>query len=70
MSFAYANEKGVGVPNVIHASGDSEEAEKEIRHRFNDSELFNYKPAISNSFPIMRKHQNSPARVAIPEQKL
>lgn len=45
MSFAYANEKGVGVPNVIHASGDSEEAEKEIRHRFSDSELFNYRRA-------------------------
>lgn len=43
MSFAYANNAGVGIPNLIHASGDVKEAKKEIAHWFSDSELFEYK---------------------------
>ncbi len=43
ISFGYADEKGVGVPNLIHASGDPAEAEKEINHWFSDSEIFEYK---------------------------
>lgn len=42
MGFDYANKEGIGVPNVIHASGNVEEAEKEISHWFSDSELFDY----------------------------
>lgn len=42
MSFAHANERGVGVPNVIHASGDPKEAEDEIGHWFSENELFDY----------------------------
>lgn len=42
MSFDYADQKGVGVPNVIHASGDPQEAELEIKHWFNSDELFEY----------------------------
>lgn len=42
MGFAHANEKGIGVPNVIHASGNSKEAEKEVAHWFSESELFDY----------------------------
>ncbi len=42
ISFGYANEKGVGVPNIIHASGDKKEADQEIDHWFSDSELFDY----------------------------
>ena len=42
MGFEHANKEGIGVPNIIHASGDSEEAKAEIEHWFNDSELFNY----------------------------
>lgn len=45
MSFVYADKKGVGVPNVIHASGDQEEAQLEIKHWFNDNELFDYNRA-------------------------
>ncbi len=42
MGFGHADERGVGVPNLIHASGDPEEAEQEIAHWFSDSELFEY----------------------------
>ncbi len=42
MSFEYADDQGKGIPNLIHASGDPEEANKEIDHWFSDSELYNY----------------------------
>lgn len=33
---------GMGVSNVIHASADAEEAQKEINHWFSDSEIYDY----------------------------
>lgn len=42
ISFSYADKANVGVPNLLHASGDVEEAKKEIAHWFADSELFDY----------------------------
>lgn len=42
MSFGYADEEGKGIPNLIHASGDPDEAEQEIAHWFSDAELHNY----------------------------
>lgn len=42
MSFEYADGKKKGIPNLIHASGDPEEAEKEIGHWFSDDELYTY----------------------------
>ncbi len=42
MSFGYADVNEVGIPNLMHASGDSEEAEMEIRHWFSESEIFDY----------------------------
>lgn len=42
MSFGYADEEGKGIPNLIHASGDEEEAEQEINHWFSDQELYQY----------------------------
>lgn len=42
MSFDYANGVGVGIPNLIHASGDPEEAAEEIAHWFSESEIFSY----------------------------
>lgn len=42
MSFEYADGKDKGIPNLIHASGDPEEAEKEIGHWFSDDELYDY----------------------------
>lgn len=45
MSFAHADKHGVGVPNLIHASGDKDEANAEIAHWFSESELFEYETA-------------------------
>lgn len=45
MSIAHSNKKGVGLPNLIHASGDPDEAKQEIAHWFKDDELFDYKLA-------------------------
>jgi nucleoside-diphosphate kinase len=42
MSFGYADTAGKGIPNLIHASGDPEEAAKEIDHWFSDDELYDY----------------------------
>lgn len=42
MSFGYADTEGKGIPNLIHASGDEEEAEKEINHWFSEAELYEY----------------------------
>ena len=42
MSFRYADSEGKGVPNLIHASGNAEEAKEEISHWFSDDELYSY----------------------------
>jgi nucleoside-diphosphate kinase len=43
MSFGYADIKDKGISNLIHASGDEAEAEQEIKHWFNDVEIYDYK---------------------------
>lgn len=42
MSFGFADSAKKGIPNLIHASGDPDEAEQEISHWFADSELYDY----------------------------
>ncbi len=42
ISFAYASKKGLSLPNLIHASGDSAEAKLEIAHWFSEEEIFDY----------------------------
>lgn len=42
MSFKHADEQGIGLPNILHASGDPEEAKKEITHWFSETEIFDY----------------------------
>lgn len=42
MSFGFADSAHKGIPNLIHASGDPDEAKKEIDHWFSDSELYDY----------------------------
>ena len=44
VSYHYANEKGIGIFNLIHASASSEEAEKEISVWFKPEELVRHKP--------------------------
>ena len=45
MSYAHADANKVGIPNLIHASGDAAEATLEIAHWFSESELFQYETA-------------------------
>ena len=42
MSYGYGDSTNKGIPNLIHASGDTEDAEKEIPHWFSDDELYDY----------------------------
>ena len=43
ISAAYADKKGTGIRNLIHASGDPEEAKEEVAMWFKDDELHTYK---------------------------
>lgn len=45
MSYGHGDKHKVGIPNVVHASGDVDEAEQEIYHWFNDDEIFEYETA-------------------------
>jgi nucleoside-diphosphate kinase len=42
VSFAHADKQDQGIANIIHASGDPEEAAEEIKHWFSEAELFDY----------------------------
>lgn len=42
MSFGYSDARGIGVPNLVHASGDPDEAEQEIALWFKPEELYDY----------------------------
>src|SRR5438046_10658035 len=44
VSFDYANSKGLGIRNLIHASGDVDDAKQEIVHRFSKKELLTSEP--------------------------
>jgi len=43
VSFSYADKKGIPVKNIIHASGNEEDAKNEIEIWFSKSELCDYK---------------------------
>ena len=45
MTIDHANETGGGLPNLIHASADADEAKREVEHWFKAEELFEYKTA-------------------------
>ncbi len=45
MSFGHADKNDVGIPNLIHASGDPAEAAAEIAHWFSENELYDYEAA-------------------------
>jgi nucleoside-diphosphate kinase len=42
MSYGYGDEQDKGIPNLIHASGDADDASKEIPHWFTPEELYDY----------------------------
>jgi nucleoside-diphosphate kinase len=54
MSYGHANEAEIGLPNLIHASGDSKEAAMEIAHLFSEGELFSYE-AVHEKFTQTKK---------------
>ena len=59
MSFAHADKEEVGLPNLLHASGDAEEAKLEIAHWFSENELFDYE-TVHEKFTQKRKsHKRS-----------
>lgn len=43
MSYGHGDKEKIGIPNIIHASGDAEEAKLEIPHWFKEDELYDYK---------------------------
>lgn len=42
VSYGHADAQEIGIPNLIHASGDADEAKAEIAHWFSEAELFDY----------------------------
>lgn len=42
VSYGHADEKGIGVKNVIHASADAKDAERELALWFKPSEFYSY----------------------------
>lgn len=42
ISFTHANSEGISTPNIIHASGNEDEAREEVAHWFSESEMFEY----------------------------
>ncbi|MGI9028053.1 MAG: nucleoside-diphosphate kinase [Candidatus Saccharimonadales bacterium] len=42
VSFSHADNEDLGIANIIHASGDPEEAALEIAHWFSESEIYDY----------------------------
>ena len=42
MSYGHADGEGIGIYNILHASGDSDEAKQEIEHWFKANELHDY----------------------------
>lgn len=49
MSYGYGDDQQKGIPNLIHASGDLDDAVREIPHWFSDDELYDYN-ALSEKF--------------------
>lgn len=43
MSYSHGNEQKIGIPNIVHASGDASEAQQEIDYWFSKDELHDYK---------------------------
>lgn len=47
VSFKHADNKGIGINNLIHASGNVEEAGQEIKVWFKDGELLDHRPTYT-----------------------
>ena len=54
MTYGQAATAKRGVPNVLHASADADEAAKEVSHWFSDSELVDYEN-VHGDFTLLSK---------------
>lgn len=54
ISYAYADTKGVAIPNLIHASGDVSDAVQEVAHWFKPEEIFAY-DTVHDKFTQVKK---------------
>lgn len=57
ISFVHADKEHIGIPNIVHASGDPKEAEEEIDHWFSDSEIFDYE-TVYEAYTLARNREN------------
>ncbi len=57
MSYAHADKMEIGLANILHASGDSKEAEMEITHWFSEAELFDYETAHEKFTQTNKSHK-------------
>ena len=57
MGFAHADQNDIGIPNLIHASGDPAEAMVEITHWFSDNEIFEYETVHEKFTQTNRSHK-------------
>lgn len=58
ISFAHADAQDLAVSNIVHASGDADEAKLEIAHWFSPEELFEYETAHEKFTQRKRSHLN------------
>jgi len=57
MSFTHADANDAGIPNLLHASGDTEEAKVEITHWFSENEIFEYETAHEKFTQTRKLHK-------------
>jgi len=57
MSYAHGDANKIGIPNLIHASGDAEDAKAEIAHWFSENELFEYEAAHEKFTQTNKSHK-------------
>ena len=55
MSYAHGDANKVGIPNLIHASGDLADANLEIPHWFKESELYSDYETVHEKFTQTKK---------------
>lgn len=56
-SLDYVNSLGVALPTIVHASGDEDEAEQEIKHWFSDDEIFDNYQTVHEYYTQPRPNQ-------------
>jgi len=56
ISFTHADKEHIGIPNIIHASADLDEATQEIAHWFSTSEIHDYE-TVHEKFTQARARQ-------------